>query len=286
MTPLREHLQRLREPVEVDAIEEVVERAERVVRLQIEAVFDRIRHGIEELDTQRMALVALQVKAHNLNERTGAGKGLMATLRTSLANDEIEASRERASFDLQGTSAQLARRMERALAMGEEVDLLIADLHFAIDALGDLADRAGRGGLASEADHIRATTQRLRALEPSLDEAAEPLTEPLRRAGKALQDATRTTAVLKSTERAATFGEAALDGVVSRQGGAVSQKLRSAVGEAAPLLVPDLDRDTIGHDAAMDELTATVDGARRRARSDEDLRRAAEAELDALEWDP
>jgi len=283
---LRERLQRLREPVEVDAIDEVVADAENAIRLQVEALAYRIEGAVADLSTQTRDVVDTRKKARQLHDETAAGGGIMATLRASLANDDVEDARENMAGNLHAEAAGLTRRVQRSLALAEDVDILIDDVAFATSGLADLERRASGAGLHREARLIQDATTRLVLLRPSLQDMADPLADPVKAARNVVESATRNAALLRSTERAATLGESVLDSVISPGGGKVAQRLRDAVGDAAPGLVPDVARDAMGRDDALSQLETKLDEASRKAREDEEHRRAAEAELDALEWDP
>ena len=97
--------------------------------------------------------------------------------------------------------------------------------------------------------------------------------------------ATRVLTTLRSSGRASTVGEALLDGVVSPDAGAFGQAVRSKAASAAPGLVPELDRDAMSVAEAHAEIESERSSARERARRDAEARRAAEAELDALDRD-
>ena len=79
------------------------------------------------------------------------------------------------------------------------------------------------------------------------------------------------------------MGETLLDRVLSPEGGEITQRLRQAVGDAAPAWVPDVDRDAMGKQQALAELDEQLTSASDAVQREEALRRAAEAELDALE---
>lgn len=286
MSKLRDHLSRLRQPVEVDAIRAVVDDAERAVRIQVDALNSRISDAIADLRHHRDELTEMLGRVDALDAATGAGKGFLATLRASMAHEQVEEAREQAAVDLTGGVAVLARRIQRAIAMAEETEVLREDVHFAVDALRDLEHRARGADLTPEARLVARAGARLTALDPRLEALAGPLIAPVTDAREVLASARARTARFLSTERASTVGEAMLDGVLSREGGAVTQRLRQAVGEAAPGWVPDVDRDALEHQQALDELDDDLGEATESARREEELRRAAEAELDALEWDP
>lgn len=286
VSKLRERLQRLREPVEVDRIGDVIGDADRAVRLQVEALAGRITDAAAELRQLTRDVTERTEAAQELHEETAAGTGILATLRATVANDQVEEARDNAAGDLLADAAALARKVERCLALAEDVDTLLADLDFATAGLGDLGRRAAAGGLTREAGEIQAVLSGLRALRGPLPALADPLEAPVVAASAVVEVATVQAAELRSTERAATLGEAALDRVISPTGGSVARRLRDAVGQVAPALVPDVERDAMGQQDALDALGMKVDAATRAARGDEALRRAAEAELDALEWDP
>ena len=285
VSKLRDHLRRLTEPVEVDAIGDVVDKAERKVFLQVDALTDRIVDAIDELRHHRDEVLEMTAKVDALDNATGAGKGLMATIRASLANDDVEEARERAAVDLASACAVLERRVQRALALAEDTRILSSDVDFALDALSDLGRRARLAELKREAHLINRAVSRLSALVPTLPDLANPLSEPVGQARAASNKAREQIGELRSTERAATVGETMLDSVLSPQGRGVSQKLRRAVGETVPSLVPDVERESVEHQDALAHVDGKLRAARESARKEEELRRAAEAELDALEWD-
>lgn len=61
--------------------------------------------------------------------------------------------------------------------------------------------------------------------------------------------------------------------------------VRAKAAAAAPGLVPELDRDGLSVAEAHAEIESGRSSARERARRDAEARRAAEAELDALDGD-
>ncbi|MBT3217920.1 MAG: hypothetical protein HN348_02420 [Proteobacteria bacterium] len=286
MSKLRERLARLRKPVEVDAIGDVVDDAERAVGVQVNALTNRIADAIVDLRQHRDEVSAMAAKVDALDDATGVGKGLMATLRASFADDEVEESRAKAARDLAGVCVVLERRVQRALALSDDTGILREDVGYAIDALQDLASRANGADLHREARLVERAISRLRALDAPLQHLDSPLVEPVRQTQAMLNKTMKQAGKLRATERAATVGEAVLDGVLSPRGGHVSRSLREAVGEAVPSLVPDVERYSEGHEDVLGEMDAQLRRVRESARKEEELRRAAEAELDALEWDP
>lgn len=281
MMTLREKLQQLKKPVEVDAIRSVVEEAEQAVADELETHKERIADIIVELERCRGDLHAVMENAEEVDDGTGEDKGLMATMRATFAADKVEEIRERAASNLIGVSGVLTRRLQRAFLLVEDAQTLRNDVQFAADALLDLEVRARVAELRDEARFIQQSKQRLEALAPRLGDLSTPLATPVRGALDILEEAKRQTAELQSSERASTFGESTLDGVLPDSGGAVTQFLRKAVGDRAPSLVSK--RNTVGYQEALDELGDSLEGSAESALKEEALRRAAEAELDALD---
>ena len=80
MMTLREKLQPLKEPVEVDAIQSVVKGAEQAVADELATHKERIADIIVELERCRKDLQAVMENAEEVDDGTGENKGLMATI--------------------------------------------------------------------------------------------------------------------------------------------------------------------------------------------------------------
>ena len=285
MDPLQKRIARLYEPVEVDDVGAIVRTLETAFDVRIDTTMDRISDAIQALQEGAEGLSELDAQARRLQRRTGAGQGMMAQLLSTLDDEGVEDARSQALYDLRASCAQLARSVERAVAMADDVDAVVADIQAALDALTDLHGRAVSGGHGAEARAITEAQGRLRTRSASLGGVVAPITAPAQSAGGVLARAMKTTVALASTERQAALGEAVLDATIASGSGPLGQVLRQSIQQAAPGLIPDLEREASDVDEAHADLAQSVARARREARSDEALRRAAEAELDALEWE-
>lgn len=285
MEPLQKRIARLFEPVEVDDVGAMVRTLEKAFDVRINTTIHRIADAVQALEEGAEHLGELDAQARRLQQRTGAGRGMMAQLLSTVDDEGVEDARSQALFDLRASCAQLARSVERAIAMVDDADALMADIQAARDALTDLHGRAVSGGHQAEARAIIAAQGRFQTRSASLEGVCDPIAAPAKSAGGVLARAMQTTVDLASTEREAALGEAVLDRAIASGSGPLGQRLRQSIQQAAPGLVPDLEREATNRDDARADLAQRVARARREARSDVELRRAAEAELDALEWE-
>ena len=283
MSTLRARLEPLRQPVEVDAIQTVVAAAETAVRGTSEALARRIGEVIEELQRCQNDVAAAIEYADEVQGATGAGQGLMATLRSTLDQETVEENRTRSVQNLTGSILVLARRVRLALMLQEEANGLPDELGFAVSALRDLSVRARGAGLNTDVQFIQSTIVRLNELESRLTGLPARLPGPIRVARQTVEQARRHLAGLRAGERAATLGESLFDDILPPDGGKFTQAARGYVQDRAGDWMLDTDRSGVSHQQTLDELRGLVDGASEDERREEALRRAAEEELDDLE---
>ena len=284
MVPLRQLLARFDQPVDVDTLRGEVDSAVRAVEGHAVA----LRRRIARLDgALREATDAARERAEEvarLDKRTRGG--LVGAMLSSMNSEGVEEARREAGFLLSGDLSVLEARVEDARAAGEQVQQLMDDARFGAEVLERLRARAVAGDLEAELiSFVGCASQRVGAVAGRVAGMAAPLDGPVRDAKALAQQAGEALADLRGSARASTVGEAFLDGVVSPDSGPLGQLAREAVAKRAPRLVPELDRQAGGRAAALAEVHDERAEARERSRRDVEARRAAEAELDALEWD-
>ena len=283
MQTLRDQLEALKRPVEVDQLNTVVATAEDAVHRAVQTHARRIRESIDELAKQREQMMSAVDEAKEQHESTGVGGGLMATLRSTVAHEQVEQNRERSFKNLMGAASVYARRIQRMLALSQETLHLQDDLDFAVEALEDLAGRARGAELVDESLRMDRAIQSLRRLRPSIRPLAAPLAEPIAEARQTLSGVKHTIVGFRTSERAATVTESLFDDVLSPNGGEWTQAARNYVADKAGAWIPDADRSGATRDEVLKELDASFDRISEADRRDEALRRAAEEELDSLE---
>jgi len=277
MTPLRKSLSVLSRPVEVEAIEAVVDRVETGCREALDSLRRRIAGVIEDLDSDRQRVGLATSEAIAVHDETGEGQGVLATLRATVAPEQVAMKRKRVLQNLTGAAQVLARRVRRALVLAEEADTLQADVDFGSEALAKLGRRAENGGLERETNHIERTIASLKSLNTPISILSGPLTSPVQQARQLLMTAKIHCTNLASDEAAATLGESLFDRALPEEGGAVTQTARKWLGEALfdgdPGTRPEEDwTESLGTEGQITDAE----------RQEEALRRAAEDELDAL----
>ena len=274
MSTLRKRLERLTQPVEVDAIQSVVTEAEDAVRGTLEILPRRISDVIEEMQRCQKDVAAAIQEADEVHESTS--QGLMATLKATVAHEQVAENRERSERNLMGAIGVLARRVRRALMLKEEADGLGGELEFAVSALLNLGARARGAELEADAQFIQATILRLNGLKPKTSGLSAPLADPVREARGAFEHARDHLAGLRTSERAATVGESLFDDILPPDGGEWTQAAREYMGHKVEDWAPDVDRKGVSRQQTLDELGGWVDDVSEAERKEEALRRAAE----------
>lgn len=283
LPPLRTLLARLEEPVEIDLFRIQVDAARRAVERTRDGLRERVPHRASALAEATDDARTRSADVEQIDQRTRVGA--MAKLLSTVSNDAVQEHRARASSSLNGSLALLERRIEDARMLAEQVDGLASDAQYGATILLRLRERAIAAGLgAADVGHIERAAALVAAVPGQVAGLAAPLDAPIRQAVGVAQHAAGVLGRLKSGGRAATVGESLLDGLISPDSGPLGQMARAKVAKAAPGLVPDLDRSE-GGDAVLAEIEGQRESARERVRRDAEARRAAEAELDALDWD-
>ncbi len=260
---LRERLERLQQPVEVDAIEGVVDAAVRTGERTADGLVDRMHDMPAVLaetaeDTRKRAETVATI-----NEQTS--QGVLATLMASHDEDSVVRTRERAASSLSGSLGVLETRLVEARSLGRQATTLMDDARFGVEVLEGLADRAARGGLeAGIVGTIRRAAASLTDLPGRVAGLEGLLLGPIAAAEETADAAAGVLANLRGTEVAATVGEALYDRV-------------------APRWMPGRARDAVDPARVEAQVAAERASARTRARRDAEARAAAMAELDALD---
>jgi|GEM_PF-2249066 len=283
MTTLRDVLARFGNPVDVDSLRREVDSARRAAAGHRDALRDRIRHCATGLMEATAATRERSAEVARVDGKTRGG--LVGTLLSSVNSEGVDKLRADAEFKLSGDLAVLERHIEDAHVLREQVPRLADDARFGAEIFEALRQRAIAGELEAElVRHIEQAGVAIGSIAGQCAPYAGPLLAPLQGAEAVAEAAAATLGRLRSSGRASTLGEAVLDGVISPDSGALGQLARRKAQEAAPGLVPELERSGggVGIDAEIDRERAE---ARQRARRDAEARRLAEAELDALEWD-
>ncbi len=284
MTTLRETLARFEQPVDVDQIPWRLREARNAAEGHADGLRSRIRHAAADLAEAIRATKARAEEVAAVDKKTRGG--MLGTLLASVNSESVEDLRAEAERKLAGDLAVLERSLEQARALIEQIPMLQADADYGAEVLANLQQRAVAGGLdRATVDDIARTGAAVAAVRGAVAGAAGPLFDPYDAGEAVAESAAATLGTLRSGRRAATVGEAMLDGVVDPDSGALGQYARRRAQQAAPGWVKDLDRDATEFDDAMAEIDGEREEARRRARREAEARRAAEAELDALDWD-
>lgn len=284
MKTLRAELQELQKPVEVDAIETVARAAERALREATARLTQRVTDTVKDLGQQGDAVLMGMDEASQIHETTSEGQGVLATLRSTVAHDQVDENRQRALRNLNGVLSVLIHSVRRALMLSDETQTLGEDLDFGIDALEALSLRASGADLVAEAQYIQATLARLKDLEPRLRRATGPLSKPVMTARSVVAKGKAMVVELRGSTRAATLGESLLDEILPADGGEWTQAARRLVGDSASEWVPNSAQKTsTGSEDSAEIWDDSFDRFTEAEQRDEALRRAAEEELDALE---
>ena len=281
-TSLRATLARLARPVDVDAVEREVDAAVVAVERERDALLERLQDGPRELAEAASDVQGRAQTVAEIDDQTS--QGVLGSLLASVDEDGVEQTRARAAGSLAGSLAVLDHRIEDVRGSIERLDTLSADAEYGASLLEALGERASGGGLDSAVvSHIGRAASALDAVPASLLGLGSRLDGPLTEATVAADHAAAVLTRLRSGVRASTLGESLLDRVVPQRG-AFSKLVRDRAAAASPW-IDDPDREG----AAPADVAAALDSERAsvrvRARRDAEAKRAAMAELDALDDD-
>ena len=284
MTPrsLREQLERLEQPFDVDDLRRLMHELRRTAERERDGLRERVPMGVGELAEATAAAQRRADEVEAIDERTRGG--LLGTLLASADSSGVEQRRAEANRTLAGDLAVLERRIEDAHALAAQVQALVQTSEYGLRVLDGLKPRAAAAEVpASEV----ATIDRARAGVASLPDQVlrlpAALDAPMRDALAVTRHAVAVLTRLRSTGRASTVSEALLDGVVSPDSGALGQTVRKKAADAGWVPGTEEESRTAGEAAAS--VASERAEARGRARRDAEARVAAMAELDALEPD-
>jgi hypothetical protein len=279
---LHELLLRLEQPFDVDALRLLMDQVGRAASRERDGLVHRVPRAASDLDEATAEALRRAEEVAAIDDKTGGG--LLGTLLSSVDHKGVEQRRADAARAVAGDLAVLERRIEDARAQAAQVSALVDVVEYGLGVLDGLKPRAEAAEVpASEVatiDRARAVVAALPARVLGLPAA---LDEPLVRAEAAAEQAGAVLGRLRSAGRASTLGEAFLDEMVGPDVGALGQKFRQKVAEAAPRWVPGTSQDPLTAEQAKAEVEAGRTEAQERARRDAEARAAAMAELDALE---
>ena len=258
MTPttLRELLTRLDRPFDVDALSRYMAEVRRTALRERDGLRERVPRVARELREATAATRRRAEEVEVVDERTRGG--FVGTLLSSVDSEAVAKRRANAARVLAGDLAVLERRMADARVLAQQNEELIETAAFGVRVLGGLGSRAA----AAEVDPAAVATigpaeAGVAALPGQLHGVAIPLEGPLQEAEPVARYTSAVLASLRSSGRAATVGEALLDGMVSPESGALGQEVRRRTAEAAPGWVPELDREELGADEAAAGVEST-----------------------------
>ena len=286
MTPtsLQQLLTRIESWIDADALPGLMAGIVRAAKREQDGLVERVPHEVRRLTEATSAARARAEEVASIDRKTRGG--ILGTLLSSADAKGTGARRQDAARALAGDLAVVEVRVEDARALVQHERDLIEVARRGEGVLTKLQERAFAADLeASLAATIPPARAAVAALPRVVRGVSAPLDGPVRSAEAVAHEAAGVLAALRGGGRAATIGEAMLDGLVGPDTGALGQRFRRGVADAAPGLVPDLEREILGGADGRASVASERDGARQRARRDAEARRAAMAELDDLDMD-
>jgi hypothetical protein len=263
MISFAERVRQLEEPVEVDSLRRVLDAAVSAAEDERDALGRLAADLPRDLREASADARERSTKVGRIDRETSTG--VLGTLLSSADEGEVVRTRERAANSLSGSLAVLEARIEDARAWADRRRTLVSDADRGAEVLRGLRDRAERGGLdgsiVRQIDRAASQVAQVPAALGSLDGA---LDGPIAAAEGVAEETAGVLGSLRTSQRAATVGEALIDRVI-------------------PSWVPGRERETVNPNDVQAQIEYERASARTRARADAEDRRAAMAELDALD---
>ncbi len=258
---LRELLERLEQPFDVDALERLMEEVGRAAERERDGLRERVPLAARHLAEATAEARRRSEEVARVDKKTGGG--LVGTLLSSADSRGVDRRRVEAALALSGDLAVLERRIAEAKVLVSGVQALAETLEYGVGVLNSLEPRAAAAEVPAEdvASIVRARRV-LEGIPVRILGLPATLDGPVRDGEAIAHQAGQVLTRLRGGERADTLSETFFGDLAAQE------------------------RDK-GLDAA--EARAQVDSvrdeARRRAQRDAEARAAAMAELDALEKD-
>jgi len=270
---LKPLIEKVRAPIEVEQIQAVL--------LSIGNDFSRAKSALKsqisghELVVERTAIqVQNQLEAVNrIFDATDSDHGFLSSVRATLAADKVDESRARALQHLANGMKQLGQQLRLSHLYTKDTQDFQHGQTELCHALGTLADRALGAGLTTESASIQQLQHRIRNTPDVLTPALNTLLTRCAPHIKVYEKIRNALAELSSTSRADTFGEQLGTRILPAAETPMSDLLRGAAPDW--MLRPELS-DPVDIDGNDFELSDDA------LRHEAALRRAADAELDAL----
>ena len=119
MTSLRQQLERLSGPVEVDILMGLVHRLETTIEAESTGLSSRCRRIVAELNEAVVGVDEAIAVMNDVAGQSGHGAGLMATMRSTFAGARVDEVRQRALGHREADALRLAREVR---VVREEVE--------------------------------------------------------------------------------------------------------------------------------------------------------------------
>lgn len=273
MTTLKTLIQTVHTPVEIDKIDALI----LSIQIGFSGAHDTLRHQILH-HSRAVEAAAVQVQKQretvdSLFEATDAEHGFLSSVRATLASDRVTESRSRALQHLSNGIKNLGKQLRLARLYTNDIQDFQQDQEQLCSALNALEQRAETAGLHQEAASIQQLRKSIASAPNTLTPALDTMwtqSVPHQQVYTEMQSALEQ---LSGTQRADTFGEKLGAHLLPTTDAPVADLVRKAApdwmkraSESAPIHTSDDD-----FEISDDEL-----------RQEAALRRAAEAELDAL----